>query len=220
MDDLICGIDEAGRGPVIGPLVVAGVWATPRQESLLAEMGVRDSKKHSARRREELARLIRKHCTCQTVTVQPEDIDALRATMTINQLEVHLFVRVAQSRQADVYYLDAASTDEEWFGSAFREHLGGEAQVVSEHEADDRYPVVSAASIVAKVERDRELTAIAAQLEPRLDVPLGSGYPSDPRTRTFIKKWLQRYGDLPPYTRRSWNTVRTLRREMEQKRLF
>lgn len=219
MGTVICGIDEAGRGPVIGPMVVAGVWATPQQEHLLTDMGVKDSKRHSVSRREELARRIREHCPYEMVVVQPEDIDALRATMSLNQLEVHLFVRVAQSRRADVYYLDAVSTDEDWFGRTFRHYLDTHARVISEHEADDRYPVVSAASIMAKVERDRALAAIAAHLEPHLDIPLGSGYPSDKRTRTFIKKWLQQYGDLPPHTRRSWKTVRTLRREMEQKRL-
>ena len=220
MEPVTCGIDEAGRGPVIGPMVVAGVWANRTQEQQLLRLGVKDSKKHSASRREKLSVAIKRCCAHEMIVVKPEDIDTLRTTMTINQLEVHLFAQVAASRRADVYYLDAASTNEAWFGNAFQQNLDYEARVVSEHEADDTYPVVSAASIIAKVERDNALGSVAAELESRLEIPLGSGYPSDERTRTFIKTWITKYGEVPPRTRRSWKTVQKLQQEIKQKRLF
>jgi len=220
MGHIICGIDEAGRGPVIGPMVVAGVWATEEQEKTLLKLKIKDSKKHTASQRTVLDKAIRKCCISETIVVHPEDIDTLRTTMTINQLEVHLFARVGASQYADVYYLDAASTDESWFGNSFKEYLGRETEVISEHEADNKYPVVSAASIIAKVQRDSALEAVARELEPHLDIPLGSGYPSDVRTRIFIKTWIQKYGDVPLHTRRSWKTIQKLQQEIKQKRLF
>ena len=218
--ELICGIDEAGRGPVIGPMVIAGVWIPLNAEQILLTLDVKDSKKHSPKRREELSAVISERFYHHLEVVAAEDIDSLRAAMTLNELEVHVFAKIGREKQADSYYLDSASTNEAWFGERFQAGLPFEADVVSRHEADDIYPVVSAASVLAKVERDRQVECIASELEPRLDLPLGSGYPSDPRTRQFIKEWLQEYGDVPPYTRRSWKTVQKIRAELQQERLF
>ncbi|MEA2054663.1 MAG: ribonuclease HII [Candidatus Thermoplasmatota archaeon] len=217
---MICGIDEAGRGPVIGPMVVAGVWAEEEKEIALRNMNVKDSKKHSKKRREELSEKIREMFFYDFVVVQPEDIDALRNTMSLNDLEIHIFVKIGRSKKANVYYLDSADVNEERFGQKFSEKLGFDADIISRHKADVAYPIVSAASIVAKVERDRKLKEITDDIESKLDVPLGSGYPSDERTRIFIKKWIEKFGDAPPYTRRSWSTVKKIKMEMKQKRLL
>lgn len=217
---LTCGIDEAGRGPVIGPMVVAGVWIDEAAEQELLTLNVKDSKKHSANRREELAVTIDERFYWRCSVVAAEDIDSLRAAMTLNELEAHVFAKLGSQKQADTYYLDSVSTSEDWFAGRFRAGLPFDAVVVSKHEADDTYPVVSAASIMAKVERDRQVSMIATELEPRLDLPLGSGYPSDPRTRQFLKTWMQEYGDVPPHTRRSWKTVQKLKGEIEQDTLF
>ena len=216
----ICGIDEAGRGPVIGPMVGAGGWADGEGERRLREMGVKDSKKHSKKRREELSEKIRQEFFYDFVAVQPGDIDALREAMSLNELEIHIFSKIGKSRRADVYYLDSADVDEERFGQKFADGLGFDADVVSEHEADANYPVVSAASIVAKVERDRLLEKIRVEIEPELGIPLGSGYPSDERTRLFIRKWIEKFGDVPPYTRQSWKTVQKIKADMKQQRFF
>ncbi|RLF63907.1 MAG: ribonuclease HII [Thermoplasmata archaeon] len=216
----ICGIDEAGRGPVIGPMVVAGVWVDEEGEKLLRDMGVKDSKKHTAKKREELSEKIREMFFHNFIVVQPEDIDALRQAMSLNELEIHIFAKVGGSRRADVYYIDSADVDEERFGQDFLKKLGFETEVVSKHEADVKYPVVSAASIVAKVERDRKLEEIRREIEPELGIPLGSGYPSDERTRLFIKKWIEKFGDVPPHTRQSWKTVQKIKADMKQQKLF
>lgn len=218
--ELICGIDEAGRGPVIGPMVVAGVWVPAAAEQELLTLDVKDSKKHSPKRREELSVFISERFYHHLQVVAAEDIDSLRAAMTLNELEVHVFAKIGREKHADRYYLDSASTNEAWFGERFQAGLPFKAGVVSRHEADDIYPVVSAASILAKVERDRQVDLIARELEPRLDLPLGSGYPSDPRTRKFLKTWLKEYGDVPPYTRRSWKTVQKIKGELQQDTLF
>ncbi len=219
-DKLICGIDEAGRGPVIGPMVVAGVWADEEGNGLLREMGIKDSKKHSKNRREELSGKIKDDFFYNFVVVQSGDIDALRETISLNDLEIHVFAKIGKSRRADMYYLDSVDVNEERFGQNFGKELGFDADIVSEHEADDTYPVVSAASIVAKVERDRLLEEIRKEIEPELGVSLGSGYPSDKRTRLFIKKWIEKFGDVPPHTRQSWKTVKKIREDMKQQRFF
>ncbi len=218
--ELTCGIDEAGRGPVIGPMVVAGVWIDEAAKHELLELNVKDSKKHSPKRREELAAIIGQRFYHRLKVVRAADIDTLRGAMTLNELEAHVFAKIGSEKKADTYYLDSASTSEAWFGERFQASLPFSATVISRHEADDTYPVVSAASIMAKVERDRQVDMIAGELEPHLDLPLGSGYPSDPRTRQFLKTWMQEHGDVPPYTRRSWKTVQKIRGELEQNTLF
>jgi len=217
---MICGIDEAGRGPVIGPMVVAGVWINRDDEEKIAEIGVRDSKKIARRKREKLADYIRKNFYYEIIVVKPEDIDTLRQTMTMNELEAYIFANLANKKFADVYYMDAASTDEEGFKEMVMKNMKFDCKVICEHNADENYPVVSAASIIAKVERDRHIKGIARMLESKLNMPLGSGYPSDKRTINFIKAWLKKYGDVPPYTRHSWDTIRKIKREMQQEKLF
>jgi len=217
---MICGIDEAGRGPVIGPMVVAGVWINRDDEEKIAEIGVRDSKKIARRKREKLADYIRKNFYHEIIVVKPEDIDTLRQTMTMNELEAYIFANIANKKFADVYYMDAASTDEEGFKEMVMKNMKCDCKVICEHNADENYPVVSAASIIAKVERDRHIKGIARMLESKLNMPLGSGYPSDKRTINFIKAWLKKYGDAPPYTRHSWDTIRKIKREMKQEKLF
>mgnify|MGYP000035219162 CR=1 FL=1 len=220
MDKLICGIDEAGRGPVIGPMVVAGVWIREEENEILKEMAIKDSKKHTSKQREKHAKKIQEMFFHSSIVILPEDIDALRSTMSINELEVHLFATIGKRKKADVYYIDSADVDEERFGAKFKKNLGFDADVISKHDADNLFPVVSAASIIAKVERDAEMKKIADILQKELGIPVGSGYPSDEKTRLFIKKWIEKFGDLPPYTRRSWKTVKKLMAEVNQRKLF
>lgn len=217
---VMCGIDEAGRGPVIGPMVVAGVWVSGAEEQELTALNVKDSKKHSPQRREQLSAVIAEQFYYCLQVVRAEDIDALRAAMTLNELEAHVFAKIGSKKKADTYYLDSASTNEAWFGERFQAGLPFDATVISRHEADDTYPVVSAASILAKVERDRQVDMIAEELEPCLDLPLGSGYPSDARTRQFLKTWMREHGDVPPHTRRSWKTVQNIKDDLGQDTLF
>jgi len=217
---MICGIDEAGRGPVIGPMVVAAVWIEEEDEKKLVEIGIKDSKKVAKRKRESLARYIMENFHYEMTIVTPDNIDVLRETMTMNELEAYIFANLANKKFATIYYIDAASTNEKEFEEMVRKNLKFDSEIVCEHEADSRYPVVSAASIVAKVERDRQIKGIAKMLENKLDMPLGSGYPSDKRTINFIKAWIKKYKELPPYTRHSWDTIRKIKNEMKQKKLF
>ncbi|UCE92507.1 MAG: ribonuclease HII [Methanobacteriota archaeon] len=201
---MICGVDEAGRGPVMGPLVVCGV--SVEDEAPLVGLGVRDSKKLTRSRRDELAPRIIEVSQVEVVEVSAEEIDALRERMTINQLEAMLFARVIDRLSPTIAYLDAADVSEERFCEMTRSHMSCGASTVAKHRADDAYPVVSAASIIAKVTRDRRVGLI----ERELGTSLGSGYASDPVTRAFLQNWIAEKGSLPPHTRRSWETSQKL----------
>lgn len=201
---VLCGADEAGRGPVIGPMVVAAVKVD--KEDFLREIGVRDSKKCTPQRRERLAELIKDRCEYEILIVPPEEIDSMREQMTINELEVEVFAKVLNRLCSDgcELYLDAADVNEERFGEEIGRKLSFRPKkIVAKHGGDDMYPVVSAASILAKVSRDHEIERIKEELGE-----IGSGYPADPITKEFLKNWVKEHGDLPPYTRRSWKTAK------------
>ncbi len=217
---ILCGIDEAGRGPVIGPMVVAGVWIDEKDEQKLISYGVKDSKKLTRVKREKLAEYIMNHFAYEMIVVKPEDIDALRQEMTMNELEAYIFARLAKKHRADIYYMDAASANEKEFENLVRKNIGYDCRIICEHGADEKYPVVSAASIVAKVERDRQIKGISKMLETKLNMPMGSGYPSDERTIKFIKAWFKKFKEFPPHIRMSWNTIRDIENEMKQQKLF
>ena len=203
------GIDEAGRGPVVGPLVVAGVMVD--DPARLAEMGCRDSKMLSPAKREAIDRLLRREpgVRIEVRVVEAPVLDAERARLSLNAIEAERFRDIALALQPSILYVDAADTDAKRFGRLVARGLPRGTKVVSEHKADDTYPVVGAASIVAKVARDAAIANLARRLERGLDgaLPLGSGYAHDDRTRAFLQAWLARYGDLPEGTRRSWATV-------------
>ena len=216
---MICGIDEAGRGPVLGPMVIAGVKV--EDDLLLREIGVKDSKKLTPKRREKLAEEIKKIAEYEIQIVPAEEIDVLREEMTLNVLEAKLFATIIEkltlcsnTRSSTpnsiakdfIVYVDAADVNEENFKRCILNELGREMNIVSEHNADERYPVVSAASILAKTTRDEEIKKI----EKEIGKQIGSGYPSDSVTINFLKEWVERYGELPPYTRRSWKTARRI----------
>ena len=196
---------------MLGPLVVAGVAV--EDEDPLREMGVRDSKKLTPSRRERLAKEIKK-VAARTVTVvlSASDIDDGRTQATLNDLELSAFVAVGRKLNVAQYVLDAADTSCERFGREFSRRLGRSPapHVISIHRADSLHPVVAAASIIAKVERDRHVQRIAQRLQRRLNLPVGSGYPSDRVTVAYIRTYLEQEGELPAEVRNSWKPVRGL----------
>lgn len=210
---MICGIDEAGRGPVLGPLVVAGVLV--ESDVPLRHLNVRDSKKLTPDRRELLAPEIEKAARCEVVVVPAGDIDVMRGQMSLNEFEAQLFARIVETLHPETAYVDAVDVDEIEFKRAILKLVPFEVEIVSQHEADDLFPVVSAASIIAKVRRDSEMRKIEADLGQ----PVGSGYPSDPLTIAFLEKWIREKGSPPPHTRLTWDTTRRLLAESKTRKL-
>jgi ribonuclease HII len=197
-------VDEAGRGPVLGPLVVCGVACD--SDVPLRQMNVRDSKKLSPERREALFPEIHKVCRTEVIVVPAEDIDAMRKEMTLNDFEAKLFATVIERLHPQVAYVDSADAVEHEFKKAILRSLPFEVDIVSKHGADDLFPVVSAASIVAKVHRD----AAIRKIEEEIGQKVGSGYSHDAETITFMERWIRETGGLPPHTRVSWDTARRL----------
>ncbi|MBN2602759.1 MAG: ribonuclease HII [Candidatus Thermoplasmatota archaeon] len=206
---MIGGVDEAGRGPVIGPLVIAGV--NFQNDLKLRENGVKDSKKLSPSRRIQLAGKIKELAdNFEVIKISAQDIDDMRRVMTLNEIEVNAFSKIIEKLKPDICYVDAADVKDERFGKDIQSKLTFKPEIISKHKADEIYPIVGAASIIAKTTRDYEISIIESDLRKKLDIPMGSGYPADPITQNFLNEWLIKFGKLPPHTRHSWKTSQKL----------
>jgi ribonuclease HII len=215
---MICGVDEAGRGPVIGPLVIAG--ATFENDSKLIEYRVKDSKQLSPSRRDKLAKIIKKIALKYEILIIPAvDIDDMRKVMTLNEIEVNAFTKIISKLKPETCYVDSVDVNENRFSKNISTNLSFKTTIISKHKADEIFPVVSAASILAKSRREEEILKISIILEKKLNLNLGSGYPADPITQKFISTWVDKYGKLPPYTRHSWKTSQNILKEKKLKKL-
>lgn len=216
---LICGVDDAGRGPVIGPLVIAGVLIEGTKLDLLRSLGVKDSKKLApdARTRlaEEIPKVVDKH---HVVELDAESLDRVvnkgPKFQGLNLLEAKAMAQVVEVLKPDVAYVDASDTRTERFRNNILDWLTYKPKIISEHHADETYPVVSAASILAKVRRDARIDEIKREYGE-----CGSGYAHDPLTVEFLGKYYLANKEFPPIVRRSWKTLRHIVRELTQTRL-
>jgi ribonuclease HII len=210
---LIAGVDEAGRGCVIGPLVVAGVMIKNENMSILNELGVKDSKLLTPEKRELLypviIQLTEKY---HTIKIMPSQIDIVvesaRRLHKLNRLEAQTMAQIIEELKPDQAYVDAADTVEQRFGNHIRERLKTKTRIISRHKADRIYPIVSAASIIAKVERDREIENLRHEYGN-----FGSGYLTDEKTMIFLKQLLERHGDYPDFVRKSWKPAKRVKSE-------
>jgi ribonuclease HII len=204
----ILGIDEAGRGSVLGPLVVGGFLLPDDQLDRLRDLGVRDSKLLSRPRRESLATALAGLGRSWTISISPSRIDRAVAHQGLNELEAEAFGRLVRRARPARAYVDACDPVEARFGRLVARRAGvPPSRVVARHHADRDLPLVGAASILAKVRRDREID----DLQRSADGELGSGYPSDPTTRRYLAGLLEGGGTLPTWVRASWKTLRNLK---------
>ena len=207
-------MDEAGRGCIVGPLVVAGASVTRSGVRELKELGVRDSKRLSPRQRETLYAEILKVCSrVHWMHIEPVEIDTVVRTgkkfRKLNYLEALYFAKVIDQLDAGRVTVDACDSVPKRFEENICDNLKTRCGVNALHKADRDYPVVSAASIIAKVERDREVEKLR-----RKHGDFGSGYPSDPSTRIFFIERMRRGEPLPEYVRKSWKTWDRLRQSL------
>jgi len=211
---MIAGIDEAGKGPVLGPMCVAGILLDEGKVGALSELGVKDSKQLTAKQREALAPDIKKLADKYFILeVSPFQIDQLRKIMTMNEIMVSCFARVLEELKPSHAFVDAADVNAARFGENIRKKYTSELKITSEHDADEKYPVVSAASILAKVQRDEEIK----KLQEKMGVEIGSGYPGDAKTIRFLEDWIQEHGMLPEFARASWETSQRLLEKLNQR---
>lgn len=219
---IICGGDEAGRGAIIGPLVISIVAVKNSSMHRFPEIGVRDSKMLSEKRRNQLYGEIEEIALDIKIDkIHPKEInEAMRNHISLNELEAIHFAGLFDQIKSEVssIYLDSPDVIAERFGTRFkmsssrptnvvgiktsREKGLKYTKIIAEHKADVRYPVVSAASIIAKVTRDKEIK----KLEKDLRMHIGSGYPSDYKTIDIIMKNLKT-GVLTPHIREKWSTM-------------
>jgi len=208
---LIAGVDDAGRGAIIGPLVIAGVLLEEKDIAKLVELKVKDSKLLSPKRREELAEIIKRIALKYHIErLWPAEIDKVVDSKIklhkLNRLEAKTMAKVIEALKPDMAYVDASDVYTERFKEHIQECLSFKVQTISEHKADKKYPIVSAASIIAKVERDKAI----AELKQKYG-ELGCGYPTDPATMKFLEKWLEKFSEYPDFVRKSWKPAKRLK---------
>lgn len=198
----VVGIDEAGRGSVLGPLVICGVEIDEDRVKFLERLKLKDSKRVSPKKRVVLSRKIKKITDYHLVKITAHDIDLLRASeVNLNEIEKIGMRKIIDKSEAGACYVDCFDVKPERFRNEL-ESFFPDLKVVTEHNAEDKYVVVAAASIVAKVERDMDIARLRKKYKD-----IGSGYPSDPKTIAFLKK---SHDNLPDFVRKSWATIHRL----------
>lgn len=213
---LLCGVEEAGRGPVIGPLVMCGILIKEEDEPKLQSIGAKDSKLLTPRTREILFGQIKGMVKAyKIIIIPPAEIDKvlLSKDSNLNWLEADTSAKLINELKPDKAVLDCPSANIKAYTAYVRKKLDNKKIVlVAEHKADVRFPVVSAASILAKVTRDREIEKI----KNRIGIDCGSGYPSDDVTKEFLKR---HYKDFPDIFRKTWSSYKRVAGVKNQKKL-
>lgn len=217
MGDLVLGTDEAGRGAVLGPLCIAAVVIDEDKVDELKGLGVKDSKKLSRKRRENLEGKIKKAAEDFAVVKIPADkIDEEMERNSLNRIELERIAELVNTLQPDLAIVDATEVKTEKIEREIESLLNGDlkdkVELKAENRADENYAVVSAASILAKVVRDNSVE----DLERRLNRKIGNGYPSDQRTVGFLRDVLEENGEYPRCVRKKWITAKRLVDEREQ----
>jgi len=200
----ICGIDDAGRGSMLGPLVIAGITLNKKNLRKLSSLGVKDSKKLSPQLRESLYKeIIAIADNYYIAKIPPRSIDASVKKHCLNGLEAKYMAKVVSKLNPDTSYVDSCDVNPKRFGKEISQ-LSGNHKIKSYHHADSRFVIVSAASILAKVTRDKAIAKL------RKDHNLGSGYPSDSVTVKFVTKFYKKNHKMPNFVRKSWKPVQKI----------
>ena len=200
----ICGVDDAGRGSMIGPMVIAGISIEKKNIPKLRKLGVRDSKKLSPKKRELLYKeIIKLVDDYHVIRIPPKTIDKYVFEHNLNHLEAKKMAAVITHLKSEISYVDSCDVNATRFGREISD-LSNKSKVRSYHYADSRFVVVSAASIIAKVSRDRSIARLNKNYE------FGSGYPSDKKSVNFVKKLVSTNKPLPSSVRKSWKPVQKI----------
>lgn len=224
---LTIGIDDAGKGPVIGPMIIGGVLINEEQEQRLKKDGIKDSKLILHESRIKLSKLIKENSIAsKTIIIEPSEIDsAVESKDNLNTLEArkmaeainHLNTSNLHDKQIKVI-VDCPSVNTKSWRSKLMSFIKNKDNltIICEHKADFNYVSVGAASILAKVIREEEVAKLKKQFINYGD--LGSGYPADPITKDFLKKHgkaLEKSGIF----RKSWRTWKNLYGESKDKKM-
>lgn len=216
---LICGIDEAGKGPLFGDLVVGGCLIDKDNLDKLDNLGA-DSKSLTAKKREHLFPLIKnvvKDYKLENITAY--EIDSKnKMGINLNLVELFRIAKIINELNPDLVIIDCPHPSPEKFEKELRQYLDNQKiTIVAEHKADLNYPIVGAASILAKVTRDAHIH----ELSEKIGIDLGSGYPADPKTKKALELFFEKnIKELDTYIRHTWSTYERKKKELSQKKLF
>ncbi len=212
---LTLGVDEAGRGPVLGPMVMAGVVVNEQQAEQLRKMGVKDSKQIPPAIREDMFETIKKIVTSYKIVIlEPKDIDkALNSPdLNLNKLEGVTTAQIINELKPEKAILDCPSTNTKTYEEFVKERTKDKnIKFITEHKADVNHIEPAAASILAKVTRDNEIEKIRKKYGE-----VGPGYPSNPITIAFLKNNWDKHPEL---FRQTWETYKKIARAKSQKNL-
>ena len=200
----VCGVDDAGRGSMIGPMVIAGISIEKKNINKLRKLGARDSKKLSPKKRDFLYKAILKVVDdYHVIRIPPKTIDKYVFKHNLNHLEAQKMADVITHLKSEISYVDSCDVKPLRFGKKISQ-LSNDHKIKSYHHADSRFVVVSAASILAKVSRDKSIERL------RKIHNLGSGYPSDTTTVKFVTKFYKKNHIMPVFVRKSWKPVQKI----------
>jgi len=221
--NLILGIDDAARGPVVGPMVLAGVLINESAEEEFRKLGVKDSKQLTQKRREIFEKtIIEKSISFHLAITFPEEIDrALESGTNLNELEAikaaEIINKLNEGKTKIKVIVDCPSVSIMKWTDTLKmkiKHLAN-LKISCEHKADANHVSVSAASVLAKCERERQMDKLREKYGPEI----GSGYTSDPSTCMFLEKNSEKYSDAGIF-RKTWITYKNACKKAEQKTLF
>jgi ribonuclease HII len=220
---LIAGIEEAGRGPAIGPMIICIVLIEESLNPELVEWGVKDSKMLTPKTRKTLYDILTAKLDYKTVIVTPKEIDECLSSRisNLNWLEADKMAELTdamlQKHDISKIIIDCPSHNINKYRDYYKRCITQKKsfKIICEHKADINYPVVSSASIIAKVQRDE----IIETLKKQYNIDFGSGYTSDTKTKTFLKEYYRKNKRFPDFVRKKWQTIDDIVRDLRQKKL-
>jgi ribonuclease HII len=215
----VAGVDEAGRGCVIGPLVIAGVLFDEKKIPILREIGVKDSKRLSAKKRRGLVEKIKELAIdYKVIEIQPRVIDKVvfrgKPLRRLNYLETMIMAKVIRKLNPDLAHVDPPDVNPQRCIEQIQSVVNFKIKIICEPKADEKYPSTSAASIVAKVTRDQRILELREKFGD-----FNSGYTSDKKTQKFIENYFSENKECPDYIRASWETVQRHMKPFKQMKL-
>lgn len=201
--DLIAGIDEAGRGPVVGPLVVCIASCRREDEKRLKKLASKDSKQLSAQQREGIYAELKKFVSFRWIEISAADLNQMMPLMSLNDIEARAMAELIKKLGEGDVMIDMPDR----YSWTFRKRMEkfGVSKYEAEHKADEKYPIVAAASICAKITRDHKVDEIR-----KATCDFGSGYCSDPKTIGCLKD-KEKLKVLGPFIRTRWKTLENVK---------
>ncbi len=209
MPEIIAGIDEAGRGPVIGSLIIAMALCNKKNEKKLKKICKKDSKQLSQTQRLETLKKLEGICDFMHIEINASELNEKMENMSLNDIEAEGMASLIKKTKNSDVMIDLPDR----YSWVFKKRMEkfGVTKFEAEHKADENYSIVAAASIFAKVLREKRVS----QIKEEIGVDFGSGYPSDPKTRAVLKD-KEGLKKIEKYLRKKWKTLENVM----QKKLF